>query len=182
MAYDTVRAQTVLFGGAGGSWLGDMWTLRSDCTAPAIVTQPMNQSACPGGAATFTVHMSDDTDVSFAWRRDNRPLTDEPNHIAGSSTSTLTILNASGADEGSYTCVLMYAGGFVRSQSAALTVAPLLADLTDDGTVDITDLAILLSNFGRTDGPTHADGDLDANGVIDIADVALLLTGFGTSC
>lgn len=55
---------------------------------------------------------------------------------------------------------------------------PCVGDLDGSNTVDITDLAILLSGFGGPGGP----GDLDGDGDIDIADLATLLSNFGVSC
>ncbi|MCA9244134.1 MAG: hypothetical protein KDA32_09280 [Phycisphaerales bacterium] len=61
---------------------------------------------------------------------------------------------------------------------ATLTACP--ADLTDDGTVDLADLAALLANFGLPAGP--AEGDTTGDGLVDLADLAELLSAFGTDC
>lgn len=55
-------------------------------------------------------------------------------------------------------------------------------DLNTDGTVDISDLAILLSNFGRTDNPGQANGDIDGSGTVDLTDLATILSAFGQIC
>jgi plastocyanin len=55
-------------------------------------------------------------------------------------------------------------------------------DLNGDGIVDISDLALLLSNFGRSDSPGPGDGDIDGSGTIDLTDLAMLLSAFGQSC
>ncbi len=52
---------------------------------------------------------------------------------------------------------------------------PDLADVDNDGTVDLTDLARLLSDYGRT----HSPADLTADGRVDLADLAMLLAHFG---
>ncbi|GMU83660.1 MAG: hypothetical protein AMXMBFR47_35300 [Planctomycetota bacterium] len=57
---------------------------------------------------------------------------------------------------------------------------PCLGDLDNDGDRDITDLAILLSQFGSTGG-TFA-GDIDGDGDVDIGDLAQLLSVFGVPC
>ena len=56
--------------------------------------------------------------------------------------------------------------------------APCPCDLNNDNVVDISDLALLLANFG-TAGPI---GDINASGVVDISDLALILACFGTNC
>ena len=59
---------------------------------------------------------------------------------------------------------------------------PCPGDLNGDGVVDISDLAILLANFGTAAGATFEDGDSDGDGDVDIADLAVLLSNFGASC
>jgi hypothetical protein len=61
-------------------------------------------------------------------------------------------------------------------------VSDLLGDLDGDCDVDLTDLSILLSNYGTTGGATYADGDLDSDGDVDLADLALLLASYGAEC
>lgn len=53
-------------------------------------------------------------------------------------------------------------------------------DLDGDGTVGLSDLSVLLENFGTAGGP--AEGDLDGDGDIDVADLSNLLEVFGTDC
>ncbi|MCC6361288.1 MAG: DNRLRE domain-containing protein [Phycisphaerales bacterium] len=55
---------------------------------------------------------------------------------------------------------------------------PCLGDLDGNNTVDITDLAILLSSFGGGAGPA----DLDSDGDVDITDLSTLLSRFGVTC
>jgi subtilisin-like proprotein convertase family protein len=54
------------------------------------------------------------------------------------------------------------------------------ADFDNDCDVDLTDLSILLGNFGGTGG--NAQGDTDGNNVIDLSDLANLLGRFGNNC
>jgi len=51
-------------------------------------------------------------------------------------------------------------------------------DLDGDGDVDLTDLAILLADYGCTSGT--CPGDVDGDGDTDLGDLALLLANFGT--
>jgi len=55
-------------------------------------------------------------------------------------------------------------------------------DLDADGDVDLSDLAQLLSNYGRSSLVAYADGDLDRNGQIDLADLAEMLSVYGCAC
>ena len=60
--------------------------------------------------------------------------------------------------------------------------APCVGDLDGDNDVDLTDLAILLSNFGTVGGVDPSDGDIDDDDDVDLTDLALLLAAFGTFC
>ena len=60
------------------------------------------------------------------------------------------------------------------------TGSQLPGDLNGDCVVDLSDLQILLSNYGQAGEP--ADGDLDGSGTIDLVDLQALLSVYGTSC
>ena len=55
-----------------------------------------------------------------------------------------------------------------------------LGDVDGDGVVDLTDLAVLLSNFDQSGA--GVPGDLDGSGTVDLTDLALLLSAFDTVC
>ncbi len=55
-------------------------------------------------------------------------------------------------------------------------------DVNGDGRVDLSDLAILLANYGTTGGASYQDGDLDQDGDVDLSDLAVLLAAYGTTC
>lgn len=56
------------------------------------------------------------------------------------------------------------------------------ADLDGDGSVGLSDLAVLLSHFGTQSGASEADGDMNGNGSVDLADLAIMLAAFGSAC
>lgn len=56
---------------------------------------------------------------------------------------------------------------------------PCPGDFNGDTVRDISDLAIILSQFGSTDGGCD---DIDGNGVTDISDLAAFLSTFGVPC
>ena len=60
----------------------------------------------------------------------------------------------------------------------ALVSNVLPGDANQDGKVDVNDLTIVLSNFGRT-GMTWSQGDFIGDGKVDINDLTILLTNFG---
>lgn len=60
-------------------------------------------------------------------------------------------------------------------------VLPCPADFNGDYNVDLTDLGILLSNFGMT-GATSADGDTNGDGLVNLTDLGQVLSDFGALC
>ncbi|MFN0137141.1 MAG: DNRLRE domain-containing protein [Phycisphaerae bacterium] len=58
--------------------------------------------------------------------------------------------------------------------------APCVGDLNNDGSIGLTDLSILLANFGATGGA--AQGDINNDGQITLSDLAALLAVFGNDC
>jgi murein tripeptide amidase MpaA len=58
---------------------------------------------------------------------------------------------------------------------------PCPGDLNGDGTIDLDDLAELLSNYGMT-GAIYADGDVDNDNDVDLNDLSQLLSAYGTTC
>ena len=69
-------------------------------------------------------------------------------------------------------------GGFWPGAGAG-DAEPCVGDLNGDNVVDLTDLAILLSDFDCTSGCIgDVDGDLDT----DLTDLAILLANFDLTC
>ena len=69
-----------------------------------------------------------------------------------------------------------------REPIRAGTGYPCAGDLDWSGTIEISDVSILLSHFGTPNGATYADGDLDADSDVDLADLVAMLENFGTTC
>lgn len=54
-----------------------------------------------------------------------------------------------------------------------------------DGDVDLTDLSVMLGNFGTLSGATCDDGDIEptgGDGDVDLTDLSIMLGGFGQPC
>ena len=66
--------------------------------------------------------------------------------------------------------------------AVACDAVPCPGDLDGSGAVDITDVSILLANFGTTSGANPEDGDLDGDGDVDLTDLSTLLALFGVIC
>lgn len=54
-------------------------------------------------------------------------------------------------------------------------------DLNCNGATDLTDLSILLANYGSTNG-TPAQGDLNGDHLVDMADLSSMLAAYGLVC
>jgi hypothetical protein len=60
---------------------------------------------------------------------------------------------------------------------AQIPPALMPGDANGDGTVDIADLSVLLSNYDKT-GMTWSQGDFNADGTVDISDLSNVLTNY----
>jgi hypothetical protein len=53
------------------------------------------------------------------------------------------------------------------------------ADLS--GTVDFTDLGIVIANYGMTSGATWSQGDFNYDGTVDFTDLGIVIANYGIS-
>jgi probable HAF family extracellular repeat protein len=68
----------------------------------------------------------------------------------------------------------------VNTQQMFLLKPRMLGDANLDGTVDISDLSKVLTNYDKT-GVTWDNGDFDGNGTVDIQDLSKVLTNYDKS-
>ena len=61
-----------------------------------------------------------------------------------------------------------------------LLTPALPGDANLEGRVDVNDLTVVLTNFGRT-STTWSQGDFNGDGKVDVNDLTILLTHFGQS-
>jgi len=57
-----------------------------------------------------------------------------------------------------------------------------MTDLDCDGGTGLSDLGVLLSNYGMTSGAEREDGDISGDGDVDLSDLAALLGEYGNTC
>ena len=90
---------------------------------PVITQQPTNQAVLDGATATFAVEVTGGLPLYYQWQFNSNNLTDGGN-ISGSTTTNLTISQASLADAGYYNIMVSNAAGVVISSNALLTIIP----------------------------------------------------------
>ena len=83
---------------------------------PSIITQPQDQTALPGGSATFTVTAGGSEPLTYQWFYNNATP------VANASDSTLTLTNVQTSDAGAYSVVVSNLAGTITSSNAVLTV------------------------------------------------------------
>ncbi len=84
--------------------------------ATAITVQPLAQSACAGGTATFNVTATGTGTLTYQWRKNGAD-------INGATANSLTIANVAAADAASYDVVVTGSCGSVTSSAVALTLS-----------------------------------------------------------
>jgi hypothetical protein len=141
-----------------------------------ITQQPAGATACPGSPVSLSVTATGGGTLSYQWQRNG-------GDIAGATSATYSIASyVPATDGGTYSVHVSNACGEVVSNGAVLgTCTSPLNDIDANCTVDIGDLAILLSNFGMASGATYADGDLNGDGGVDLTDLATMLSSFGST-
>jgi len=88
---------------------------------PSITTQPLNQTACVGGAASFTV-AANGPNLQFQWKRGGNNLVNGGS-INGANSTTLTINPVAPTDAGAnYQCSITGLCGSTNSNTVALAV------------------------------------------------------------
>ena len=88
---------------------------------PAITVQPSNQAVAQGAKAVFAVQASGGTPLAYQWSFNGTNLTDGGN-ISGSSTTNLTISNASATNVGTYSVEVTNYAGVAISSNAMLSI------------------------------------------------------------
>ena len=100
-----------------GSGTEHSLAIRSGQLTPVILEEPTDQSARAGGTVTFSSEGVGVAGVQYQWQFNNVDITNATN-------ATLTLMNVSAADEGSYQVVISDSAGSVTSDAATFTLLP----------------------------------------------------------
>lgn len=89
--------------------------------APNITAQPQSTNVLAGANATFKVTVTGSGTLVYRWSFNGTNLVNGT-HIAGATTSTLTVSNLTAGDAGNYRVVVTNSQGSATSSNATLTV------------------------------------------------------------
>jgi YVTN family beta-propeller protein len=158
---------------------------------PTFALQPSDTVTCIGGTATLTVGVTGGSGLyAYQWRRAGVDIADQPGHVAGSGSATLTLQNTAAADAGSYDCVVTAACGTITSGHATVLVSP--ADEGSqggaagrDGVYDNNDFVVFIDLFFSADPKAdlgHQGGLLGPDGLFDNNDFIVFIDQFFAGC
>lgn len=88
---------------------------------PEITSQPTNTTKPLGANVSFTSLVAGTAPLSYSWRKDGLPLTDDA-RISGTTTGTLSITGIQTNDAGDYQLIVTNAYGSATGDVATLTV------------------------------------------------------------
>ena len=149
---------------------------------PASITaSPTGGTVVAGGSFTFTVAASGSAPLAFQWRKNNA-------NISGANSATLSLVNLSANDAGSYSVTVSNAVGGAASSAATLTVIapPLILAQPANATVSLGANAAFRVNVTGTapltflwskDGQPLADGGNLSGSTSNVLTIASVATG-----
>jgi uncharacterized repeat protein (TIGR03803 family) len=117
---------SVIVSNAFGPTVSASAVLQVLVSPPFITSQPTNQTLMPGATAILNANVLGDLPLTYQWRANGTNLVDAGN-LSGSTTDTLTINNATEANNGIYTLFATNLLGAVTSSPAALLVVTVTA-------------------------------------------------------
>ncbi len=85
------------------------------CVPPAFTLQPTGGTWCDGASITLSVAAAGDARLTYQWRKNG-------SNIGGANNTSLSLDPATGADGGSYDCVVTNECGTATSTAATVTV------------------------------------------------------------
>jgi len=176
-----------VFTGAGGIASAYFARYTFGSPPPDISKQPPSPlTICPAGTATFSITAAGNGPLTYQWRRDTTPLSNEPDHITGSATATLMISNALPTDAGAYDCVVSDDCGSVTSTAGTLLVnicCPAdIAPPGGNGAVNVDDLLAVINAWGACPDPRDCPADIappGGNDAVNVDDLLGVINGWG---
>lgn len=150
----------------------------TSCESPAGVITPGAGGACDGQQFEFVLDAHGTGPVTYRWKRDGAPLSDDA-MVAGSASSRLRLV-AGAETAGSYTCLMINLCGQAESGAAMFEVSNACCnpDYNQDGGADVADVLDLASDvasgtesFPPSSPDFNSDGGVDTSDILDLANV-----------
>ncbi len=170
------------------------WRQSGENITPGFALQPLDLEIEAGQTAVFTTEVTGSDPILLRWLRDGQPLLDG-GKISGATTDTLSIVDVSALDVGSYSLLAVNACGQVESAPATLAVtSACTGDVANDfgfagadGQVSFGDFLFALTVLGPCPGGAPGcDFDLaddfgfaGADGQVSYGDFLFALTILG---
>jgi uncharacterized repeat protein (TIGR01451 family) len=147
VAGDNGKQYRAVFTNSLGSANTNAATLTVD-TLPVVMTDPVNQTVCAGGTATFTAAAtSNASDHTVQWQvSSGGPFTDIP----GATSTTLSFSTVAGDNGKQYRAVFTDACGSSNTTGATLTVDTLPVVTTDPQSQSVSDGGTATFNAAAT--------------------------------
>jgi uncharacterized repeat protein (TIGR03803 family) len=114
---------SVIVSNAFNSLTSDYAVLEIIYSPPHITSQPVSLTRVTGTTAMFSVAATGDQPLFYQWQENGTNINDGGN-ISGSATSSLTLVNVTTLNTGSYSVIVSNALYAVSSLKATLTVVP----------------------------------------------------------
>ena len=149
--------------------------------APTVtVTAPLD-GATVSGTVPITATAADDASVAgVQFKEDGTNFGSEDTSFPyGTSLNTTTLTNGSHA----ISATVRDGPGLTTTSTVTVTVANATkqGDINSDNSVNVLDLSVLLSNWGRTSSTwTNPKCDINADGTVTVLDLSVLLSKWGT--
>ena len=159
----------------GPGWTTDP-TDPDDCPVE-VTSHPSNQTACPGGSASFSVTATGAS--GFQWRKGGTPLSNGGN-ISGADSATLTINPVGASDAGSYDVIATSTLGITATSNPAtltIVVPPAITQQPEDQTTCVggsASFSVTATGTGLTFQWRRNGTPLSNGGNISGADTAIL--------
>jgi len=156
-----------------------IWTAVGN--APPFISQPQSLDVIQGNPISLNVVATGAT--TFQWRKDGTALVDSE-HVSGSTTAFLNVMNAQRDDEGIYDVIVGNACGESASDPAPVNVRPPCpADIDGSGAVNVTDLLLVINLWGPCAGQFCQIADIvppTGNGIVNVDDLLGVINMWGT--
>ena len=144
---------------------------------PAVIQQPNDAAACPGGVARFSAGVSGTPTLFYQWYLGTTQLADGQ-QISGSETPTLVINPVGPGDVSSqYRCVVRNVAGEVSTEDALLALLTAgSGDGNGDGRLNGRDIRGLIDAVISGASSGLCAYDMNVDGAVGESDVNLFVT------